>query len=39
MIDAINQPDGPDRSATIFLSGASWWHIKGIEIKRSPVNG
>jgi len=39
VIDALNQPDGPDRSGIIFMDSASWWHIKGLELKNGPVNG
>jgi hypothetical protein len=39
VIDAINQPDGPDLTGIIVMDSASWWHIKGIELKNGPVNG
>ena len=41
VIDGINQPNNFGQSATgiILMTGASWWHIKGLELKNGPISG
>ena len=39
VIDGIKQPGGPGTVSIIRLDGASWWHIKGLELKNGPING
>ena len=41
VIDGINQPNNSGLSATgiILMTGASWWHIKGLELKNGPISG
>ena len=41
VIDGINQSNNFGQSATgiILMTGASWWHIKGLELKNGPISG
>ncbi|MDQ3565563.1 MAG: Ig-like domain-containing protein, partial [Pseudomonadota bacterium] len=39
VIDASNQPTGTFRAGVIAMENASWWHIKGLELKNGPING
>ncbi|MGH8628722.1 MAG: right-handed parallel beta-helix repeat-containing protein, partial [Gammaproteobacteria bacterium] len=38
IIDGANQPNG-GHAAVIKMTSASWWHIKGLELRNGPVDG
>ncbi|MGH8511101.1 MAG: Ig-like domain-containing protein, partial [Gammaproteobacteria bacterium] len=39
VLDAITQPSGSYTTAIIRMTAASWWHIKGLELKNGSING